>query len=420
MRRYQVNIPRKVFNDAFLPFLESTQREQHFFGGSSSGKSKFLAQRDIKDLMGGDRNFLVVRNVGKTIRGSVFNEYRKVIAEWGVNELFKINKTDLTITCANGMQAICGGLDDVEKLKSITPEKGVLTDIRIEEATETIREDVKQLKKRLRGKSKVPKRITYSYNPILRSHWIYQDAFSGKFGDDDTLYKDDHLIIFKTTYKNNRFLEPDDIRELTDETDEYFYNVYTLGNWGVLGDVIFKNWKIANIAESDTIQRIERYHNGLDFGFSNDPTAFVRCYYHKAAKVLYIVEEWRALEVTNEEIAKALKPIINREQLTCDSAEPKSIRELKLNGLNAFGAKKGKDSINHGIQWMKGLSIIIDKRCQHVINNFEQYQWKKDKEGNATNIPIDRANDFIDATRYAMEDEMMQARQNWDVRVVHG
>lgn len=126
------------------------------------------------------------------------------------------------------------GLDDVQKIKSITPKKGVITDIWIEEATECDENDIKELTKRLRGITKgIKKRITLTFNPILRSHWIFKKYF-GNFGDDDKEYRDENLLIQKTTYKDNRFLEQDDIDDLEDETDEYFYQVYTLGNWGVL------------------------------------------------------------------------------------------------------------------------------------------------------------------------------------------
>src|SRR5690606_27492679 len=127
------------------------QRTQVFFGGASSGKSVFLAQRCVVDLLNGGRNYLVCRAVGRTIRRSVFNEIIKIIGGWGLSELFTVNKSEMIITCSNGYQIMFAGLDDVEKLKSMIPARGVITDIWVEEATETDRDSLKQLYKRQRG-----------------------------------------------------------------------------------------------------------------------------------------------------------------------------------------------------------------------------------------------------------------------------
>ena len=239
-----------IFNEVYLPHLTNYARTQIFYGGSSSGKSVFLAQRTIYDLMAGGRNYLICREVGRTIRGSVFTEVCRVISEWGVGELFKINKSDMLIACVNGYQIIFAGLDDVEKLKSLAPAKGAITDIWVEEATETSRNSIKQLIKRQRGgRSDTPKRLTLSFNPILQSHWIYEEYFSKiAWADDQTEYSGDGLTILKTTYKDNRFLTDEDRSDLENETDTYYRNVYTLGNWGVLGNVIFTNWRVEDLS----------------------------------------------------------------------------------------------------------------------------------------------------------------------------
>ena len=141
-----VNVPKSTFNEVYVPHIENTSRKQIYYGGSSSGKSVFLAQRDVIRLMRGGRNVLVCRQVAKTLRGSVVQEIRKVISKWGISDLFDINKTDGTVTCsANGYQIVFAGLDDVEKLKSITPARGVFTDVRIDEATETTRDSIKHI-----------------------------------------------------------------------------------------------------------------------------------------------------------------------------------------------------------------------------------------------------------------------------------
>lgn len=407
-KQIEVLLKKDVFNPKFWPFLTATQPLQIFFGGSSSGKSVFLAQRTAQDLLDGNRNYLILRNTANTVRGSVFNEIEKTIEKWKVKDFFTIRQTDMEITCVNGMQILFRGLDDVEKLKSITPRKGVITDIWIEEATETNENDIKQLLKRLRGGSEsVPKRITMSFNPILKSHWIYKAHF-GQYIEGQPLIAPEMLILH-STYKDNEFLTAQDRLALENEKDEYFYQVYTLGQWGVLGDVIFKNWVVADIKNDLVFKTFDRFRHGLDFGYSNDPTAYNRMYYHKASRTLYITDEIHLYGATNDVIAREVKPILQSDILTCDSAEPKSIQELKNLNLNAVGALKGKDSVSWGIQWLQQQKIVIDISCQHTKNEFEQYHWAKNKDGENMRVPVDKENHHIDDIRYACEDITLQS-----------
>lgn len=401
-----------IINPVYIPCIEAQDRVQIYFGGSSSGKSNFIASRIAIDLPD-ERNYLVCRNVGRTLRQSSFQEVIKAIRRFNLSGLFSVNKTDLTITCKNGYQAIFRGLDDVEKIKSTTPIKGVLTDVWVEEATECKREDVKQLFKRLRGKTEKAKRVTLSFNPVLKTSWIYEDYFAGRFGDSDREYIGPGLRILKTTYKDNEFLSPDDIKELEDETDSYFYNVYTLGNWGILGDLIYKNWEEAGLSKQT--KSFDNIRNGMDFGYSNDPTAFIRCHYDRKNKTIYIFREAGGKGLTNPDIAAMLKPIIKTEYVACDGAEPKSIEELKRLGINALPSQKGADSIIHGIQWLQQHRIIVDKSCQEVINELSQYQWTKTKDGTVINRPVDRHNHWMDALRYAFEREIAGAYSGCDL-----
>jgi phage terminase large subunit len=406
----EVEIHADVFNATYLPYLDEMARAQIFYGGSGSGKSVFLAQRCVYDIMRGGRNYLVVRQVGRTIRGSVFTEVNKVIHEWGVSHLFNINKTDMLITCTNGYQIIFAGLDDIEKLKSLAPAKGALTDIWIEEATETEKNTVKQLYKRQRGGDEsIPKRLTMSFNPILQSHWIYQEYFSGvAWADTQTEYHSDELSILKTWYIHNRFLTPDDVRDLENETDKYYYNVYTLGNWGVLGNVIFTNWSVQDLSEMR--DQFTNTRNGLDFGFSSDPAALSRSHYDRMRGIIYLFEEFYDRGLTNPELAEAIKPMVGKEPVTCDSSEPKSIQELINYRINAYPAEKGPDSVNFGIQWLQQQTIIIDAQCINTKNEFMQYKWKEDRDGNAIRQPVGKNDHLIDATRYAYEDDMIETK----------
>lgn len=228
MRNMAINLEINpgVFNPIYLKHqLNNNNRYQIYFGGSSSGKSFSLAQRTVLDVFKGNRNYLIVRNVQSTLKRSCLNEITKAISNFKLNEYFQVNKTDMIITCKlNNKQILFCGLDDVEKVKSITPIDGVITDIWVEEATETDYKAVKQLDKRLRGKSKVVKRLTLSFNPILKDHWLYTEYFD-IWEDDKQYVEKDNVSILKTTYKDNKFLAEDDIKALENESDKYYYEV---------------------------------------------------------------------------------------------------------------------------------------------------------------------------------------------------
>ena len=406
-----VEIDSQVFNDVYLPHLENETRMQIFYGGAGSGKSVFLAQRAVVNILQGGRNYLVCRAVGRYIRKSVFNEVEQVIENWGLQELFITRKQEMTITCENGYQIMFTGLDDAEKLKSVRPKKGVITDIWIEEATEVNQPSMKLLNKRLRGRDpyskEMPakKRMTLSFNPILQSHWIYKEFFSAiEWADEQIEYNDGNLSIQKTWYIHNKFLTDEDVADLESETDKYYYDVYTLGNWGVLGNVIFKNWVVEDL--SDRIDQFVNRRNGLDFGFSNNPAAIVKTHYNKDRKIIYIFGELYERGLTNDLLAGKAKALIGRDYVRCDSAEPKSIAELKDYGIRAMPCKKGKDSILHGIQWLQQQQIIIDVSCLKTKNEFQQYKWKEDKGGEALEKPVEHDDHLIDALRYAYEEDM--------------
>lgn len=399
-----MRIDRNVFNDAYLPYLFANEpRYQIFFGGSSSGKSVFLAQRAVLDVASGGRNYLICRNVARTIRNSVFNEIQKAINRFKLQDFFKVNKSEMTITCVNGFQILFAGLDDTEKLKSITPIKGVITDIWVEEATETEREAFKQLDKRLRGESQKPKRLILSFNPVLQDHWIHGEFFHG-WDDSKNVLRDSNRLILKTTYQDNKFLTQDDVEAMESETDPYFRDVYVLGRWGVLGHVIFKNWHTEDLSEYR--EALDNFRNGLDFGFAKDPAALIHTAYDRKRNRIYVLDEIYETGLTNDVLAKRILSLIGKQVVFADSAEPKSIAELRNFGVNIRAVKKGKDSVNFGIQWLQRQEIIVDVRCQNTINELRKYKWKEDANGNPLPIPVDRDNHLMDALRYAYESDM--------------
>ena len=228
-----VSISKKVFNDKYLPYLDNEDRYLLFYGGGSSGKSFFIVQRYVKKLMQQKMNLLVVRQTGNTNRDSTFALFKQVISQWNVSSLFDI--TDLRIKCHNGNEVIFRGLDDTEKIKSTTFENGELTDIWVEEATECFEEDINQLKVRLRG-GKSKKQMVLSFNPVNVNHWIKRHFIDSKLA-----------TVCHSTYKDNKFLTKEDKEALESfkNTDPYYYNVYCLGLWGVLGKTFFNAEKIS-------------------------------------------------------------------------------------------------------------------------------------------------------------------------------
>ena len=226
-----IKISKKVFNDVYLPYLTNEDRYLVFYGGGSSGKSYFIAQRFIYKLLHKTRcNLLVVRQTGDTNRRSTFPLLKQVISNWNLAEHFKVNESDMRIICKlSGNEVAFAGLDDVEKIKSITFANGELTDIWVEEATETQEADINQLKVRLRG-GKSKKQIVLSFNPVNIQHWI-----KGHFIDSGL------ATVCFSTYKDNKFLTDDDRKALEDlkHIDIYTYEVYCLGKWGILGKTVF-------------------------------------------------------------------------------------------------------------------------------------------------------------------------------------
>ena len=229
-----VKIKKEVFNPKYIPYLDDKSRYLLFYGGGSSGKSYFIVERYIYKILKQKMNLLVVRQTENTNRNSTFALFKQIIKNWKLDALFTI--TDLRIKCINGNEIIFKGLDDSEKIKSITFESGELTDIWIEEATETQEKDINQLKVRLRGGTS-DKQMVLSFNPINISHWI-----KGHFIDSGL------ATVCHSTYKDNNFLSDEDkkVLESFKDTDPYYYEVYCLGLWGVLGKTYFNARKINN------------------------------------------------------------------------------------------------------------------------------------------------------------------------------
>lgn len=225
------NLP-EVTNEVYYPLYKNESRYLVLMGGGSSGKSVFASQKLIyRMLVETGHKFLVVRKVKADLRDSCFAELKNTIYAWGMEGLFDIPKgrsSDLYLRCVNGNEIIFYGLDDVEKRKSI---QGI-TGIWIEEASEIGVEDYRQLDIRMRGKSEHYKQMIFTFNPVSMVHWLKDEFFDNVKPGATTL---------KTTHKDNRFLPDEDRRvlEAFKDTDPYYYDVYCLGNWGVLGQTVY-------------------------------------------------------------------------------------------------------------------------------------------------------------------------------------
>lgn len=389
------------FNPAYKKAHDTKARYRILMGGAGSGKSHFVSQELlINMLVNREYQYLVVRKTGKSLRQSVFRLLTTLISEYDLKRYFIINNSDLSLHCVNGSRLIMSGLDDVEKLKSIAG----INRIWVEEASEITENDLNQLDLRMRGINKIGYQMTLTFNPISELHWLKKVFFD--IGRDNS-------YIQKTTYKDNKYLDEEYIRRLENlqHEDYQFYRIYTLGEWGSLGNVIFTNWDKADLTE--TSKTFDNFYNGIDFGFAEDPFCFIRVHYDKTNKTVYVLEEIYQRELHNDKASDIIKSLIGNEIVTCDSAEPKSIAEIKRYGVNAKGAKKGKDSIMHGIKWLQSQRIIVDEKCTNFIKEISGYKWKEDKDGNIIPKPVEYNDHLIDAIRYALENIMLETNTQW-------
>ena len=382
-------------NPAYKLATKTKSRYRVLYGGAGSGKSHFMAQETLLNMLSSsDYSYLVVRKTGRTLRNSVFRLLTEMIVEAELSPYFTINKTEMTITCANGSSLITSGIEDVEKLKSVAN----VNRLWVEEASEISEKDFNQLDLRLRGQSKIGYQLTLTFNPISETHWLKKSFFDvGR----------PNSFVLKTTYKDNLFLDEQYIQTLLqlEKEDYQYYRIYALGEWGSIGNIIYSNWEKQDLSGiKDTFDNL---YNGLDFGFASDPTAFVRVHLDNKRKTIYILDEFALRGLFIDDVANELKGRMGNEYITCDSAEPRSVQDLKRNDIRALPSKKGPGSIEHGIKWLQGHKIIVDESCTEIISELSTYKYKEDKDGNVIAKPVDANNHILDALRYALESEMV-------------
>lgn len=396
--------PSKVFNRHIYDHLfdYDTFTEVHY-GGASSGKSHGVFQKIVIKALKNwkkPRKILVLRKVGATVRDSVFADVQSTLSYFGILNMCKINMSAFRIELPNGAEFIFKGMDNPEKIKSI---KGI-SDVVMEEASEFTLDDYTQLTLRLRDKAHKQKQIYLMFNPVSKANWVYNAFF---------VKKPKNTVVYQTTYKDNRFLDAltrENIEELANRNEAY-YKIYALGEFATLDKLVFPKYTKA-LLNKDDLRQITSYF-GLDYGFINDPSAFMHVKIDDDRKRLYVVEEYVKKGLTNDKIAESITALgYAKEQIRADSAEKKSNQELRNLGIGrVIDVKKGAGSVMQGIQYLLQYEWIVDERCVKTIEELENYTWKKDKATNEyINEPVDSYNHCLDAIRYAIQDKITKSK----------
>ena len=393
-------------NPCFKDVDRSTKRYIVMKGSAGSGKSVDTAQNYILRLMNDKgRNLVCIRKSDITNRDSTFAELTGAIYRMfgdRADQYWQINMSPLKLTCkANGNQIIFRGMNDEkqrEKLKSITFQKGKLTDVWCEEATELTQADLEIIDDRLRGVLPPGQfyQIRLTFNPVNKNHWIKKVFFD---------IPDDNVLCHHSTYLMNRFCD-DAYRQRMERrkiVDPEGYRIYGLGEWGEIGGLILHNWEIKDISQNPA--DYDDFANGQDFGF-NHADAILGVGWKDDD--IYITKELYEFEKdTNELIDLAIKKSFElKKQMWCDSAEPDRIKMWQKAGFRARGVDKGgsSGSVKAQIDWLKQRKIYIHPSCVNTIKELQQWKWKKDeKTGEYLDEPVPFQDDAMAALRYSIE-----------------
>lgn len=393
MAQIQLKLNKSLFVPKFYPLLlDYSHRWEIYMGSAGSAKSYFITQKLIMRACNEKIKILVCRRYGSTLRNTCFALFKEIIAKWQLAPYVKIRETDFNIRFPNGSEIIFIGLDEETKLLSLT---GIGT-IFIEEVYEVPKAIVEQLNLRMRGNTP-NQQIIAAFNPISKNHWLY---------DFCEVNPPNNFIFMHSTYRDNPFLNADYIAELEElyTRNPQKARVFCDGEWGVDAEgLVFTNWKTEDFNHEEINGQLMI---GLDFGFIHDISAIVCSLMVEAEGRIYIFKEYGATGKTNKELANIIKSMgISKSVIIADCAEPKSIAEIKTEGIQKIKpCTKGADSILHGIQKLQNYEIIIHPSCAGVITEFENYTYQKDKNtGLYINKPIDDFNHYIDALRYSLQ-----------------
>lgn len=403
MQIKKVNIA-KLIGKGYKDYWRFKGRYRICKGSRASKKSKTTALYYIAKLMQySEANLLVVRKVFGTLRDSCYKELKWAIHQLGVDNYWDSTTNPLEITyIPTGQKIYFRGFDDPLKIASITVDVGVLCWCWIEEAYEITDENsFNMLDESIRGK--VPnglfKQITMTFNPWNEQHWIKKRFFD---------VKDEDILSKTTNYICNEFLDDSDkkVFETMKKNNPRRYKVAGLGDWGIVDGLVYENWEEKEFNIDIITERNVKSAFGMDFGYTNDPSTLFCGLVDEVSKEIYVFDEIYKQGMSNEKIYKEVnRKGYSKEHITADSASPKDIDHLRELGLrNIKGSRKGKDSVNNGIQYIQDYKIIVHPKCVNFLTEISNYTWDKDKFGNKINKPIDNFNHLMDAMRYALED----------------
>ena len=411
LKSKKVKLPELV-GKGYKDFWNFKGRYRVCKGSRGSKKSKTTALFFIYSMMKyPGANLLVVRKVYRTLKDSCFTDLKWAINILGVQDYWSVKESPLEIIyIPTGQKILFRGLDDPLKVTSITVETGNLCWAWIEEAYEINKEqDFNMLDESIRGKIEEPlyKQITLTFNPWNERHWIKKRFFD---------VEDDNIMAKTTNYMCNEWLDDSDKKLFEDmkKNNPRRYQVAGLGNWGIVEGLVYENWRELEFDWREILNKRRKAKAvfGLDFGYTNDPAAFFCGILDQEQKEIYVFDEIYQKRLQNTAIYRNIEKLgFKKEIIVADSEEPKSIEHLRSLGLTRIKAsKKGKDSINAGIQFIQDFKIFIHPRCVNFLTEISNYAWDKDKFGKAVNKPIDDFNHLMDAMRYALEDYMRNNR----------
>lgn len=394
---------KEVVGGGYKDFWNNKQRYRVIKGGRASKKSTTAALNFIYRMcLYPDANLLVIRQVFKDHKDSTYAQLKWAARQLKVYEEFDWKVSPLEIIKKNtGQKIMFRGLDDPMSVTSATVENGYLCWCWFEEAFQVRKEDdFNKIDMSIRGYTGgLFKQITLTFNPWSEKHWL-----NNRFFKSDS----DNIFAKTTNYQCNEFLDEQDIalfNEMKVKSPRR-YKIEGLGEWGIAEGGIYENWHerlfdINEIAKRPSVQSAF----GLDFGYTNDETALSCSLVDLENREIYIFDEMYKKALLNDEIAKNITDMgYSKEIIIADSAEPKSIADLRRHGLRkVVKADKGKDSIMHGIQYIQQFTIFVHPKCTNAINELSNYVWAKDKNDEPMNRPIDEYNHFLDALRYSLE-----------------
>ena len=403
MKSKKIRLPELV-GKGYKDFWNFKGRYRVCKGSRGSKKSKTTALFFIYSMMKyPGANLLVVRKVYRTLKDSCFTDLKWAINILGVQDYWSVKEIPLEIIyIPTGQKILFRGLDDPLKVTSITVETGNLCWAWIEEAYEINKEqDFNMLDESIRGKIEEPlyKQITLTFNPWNEKHWLKKRFFD---------VEDENIMAKTTNYMCNEWLDDSDKKLFEDmkKNNPRRYQVAGLGNWGIVEGLVYENWEEKEFDVNEISKRKGvKSAFGLDFGYTNDPSAFFCGLIDVANKEIYVFDEIYKNAMKNRQIAEEIiRKGYGKEKIVADSQEPKSIDELYDLGLKGVRkSRKGRDSINNGVQYIQDYKIIIHPRCVNFITEISNYMWDKDKFDNPVNKPVDDFNHLMDAMRYALE-----------------